>query len=171
MGTIIRIKDVKLEWAKLKEENRDMGKSDGSDVSNKLDLIQGQYVVDVMLTADQVEELKVAGVPHTGLQAQLFKQRNTGELFYKAKRGHFNPKFTDKGTGESGVVVGPPDVYKYDTDGETVVAWDWGVDGLIGNGTTADVKFDVWDKKITTLMGVLVTDLVPYEATVGSTGW
>ena len=47
-------------------------------------------------------------------------------------------------------------------DGE-VVPWDWEVDGLIGNGSKATVKFDVWDGKITTLEKVCVTEHLKYE--------
>lgn len=171
MGKTIYIKDVKLQWAKLMESNRDMGLSDGSDVSNKLDEIQGQYVVDVMLTDAQVQELKDAGIPHTGLQAQLFKQRKTGEKFYKAKRGHFNPKFKNEETGGMGVVVGPPNVFKVDEETGEVVPWVWETDGLLGNDTGGDVKFDVWDGKITTLEAVKVTDLVVYEQAANDGSW
>lgn len=166
----VKAEGVKLQWCKLQESDRDMGPSDGSDVGNKIDEIQGQYLIDIVLTEDQEKALVKAGVPNKGLQAQLFKQRDDGTRYYKAKRGHFNPKFKDNETGDMGVTVGPPKVWKLvDPDGpqvrDNMVAWDFEEDGLIGNGTVATVKFSVWDKKITTLEEVLITEHVPYEST------
>jgi hypothetical protein len=102
------------------------------------------------------------GIPNKGLQAQLFKTNKEGKQFYKATRPHFNPKFKNQDTGEQGVEMGPPVMLKM-VDGE-YLPWDWDSDGLIGNGTKATVKFDVWDGKITTLEKVCVTEHVAYEA-------
>jgi hypothetical protein len=148
-----------LNWAKLQERDRDMGKNDGSDVSNKLQEIQGQYVVDCVIDQAAKDKMIAEGIPSKGLQAQLFKEYPDGTMYYKAKRGHFNPKFRDP-DGTPGVVVGPPKVIKETEDG--YADWDWETDGLIGNGTKAEVKFDVWDGKITLLETVCITELVPY---------
>ena len=102
------------------------------------------------------------GIPNKGLQAQLFKTSKEGKAFYKATRPHFNPKFRNQETGEQGVVTGAPAVLKM-VDGE-YINWDWEADGLIGNGSKATVKFDVWDGKITTMEKVLVTEHLKYEA-------
>lgn len=184
MGKKIKIEDVTLEWAKLTEDNRDMGPQDDSDTGVKISSTRGQYVVDVMITPEQEKEMKDSGIPSKGLQAQLFKQRDTGEKFYKAKRPHYNPKF-DKRTPEqleeagedfpefldgngkriSDGFVGAPTVYKDEKDDQgKYIEWDFEEDGLIGNGTVATVKFDVWDGKITTLEAILITELVPYES-------
>ena len=148
-----------LNWAKLQERDRDMGKNDGSDVSNKLQEIQGQYVVDCVIDQAAKDKMIAEGIPSKGLQAQLFKEYPDGTMYYKAKRGHFNPKFSGP-DGTPGVVVGPPKVIKETEDG--YADWDWETDGLIGNGTKAEVKFDVWDGKITLLETVCITELVPY---------
>jgi hypothetical protein len=102
------------------------------------------------------------GIPNKGLQAQLFKTNKEGKQFYKATRPHFNPKFKNQDTGEQGVEMGPPVMLKM-VEGD-YLPWDWGEDGLIGNGTKATVKFDVWDGKITTLEKVCVTEHVAFEA-------
>jgi hypothetical protein len=153
--------DCVLEWAKLNENNRDMGKHDGSDVANKLDEIQGQYVVNCVIDQSTKSEMVAKGIPNKGMQAQLFKETNDGRMYYKAKRPHFNPKLTDQQTGQPGVVMGAPKIYKQ-VDG-SLVEWDWDEDGLIGNGTTATVKFDVWDGKIVTLEAIKILDHVKYE--------
>ena len=102
------------------------------------------------------------GIPNKGLQAQLFKTNKEGKDFYKATRPHFNPKFLNQETGEQGVVMGAPDMLKL-VDGE-YLPWSWDEDGLIGNGSKATVKFDVWDGKITTMEKVCVTEHLVYEA-------
>jgi hypothetical protein len=168
---IIKIEGVPLEWPKLLESNRDMGPEDGSETGDKITLKQGQYVVDVMLSDEKYQEMVDAGIPTKGLIGNNYKQRDTGEKYYKAKRGHFNPNFTDQETGERGVVVGPPDIFKFDESTGEVVPWDWAVDGMIGNGTIATVKFNVYNKKIVELVGILVTDLVPFESTANDGGW
>jgi hypothetical protein len=158
MGKKVFVKCT-LNWARLMESNRDMGPKDGSDVAEKIDSVQGFYTADCIIDEDTKEKMIKDGIPNKGLQAQLFKKNADGDMFYKAKRGHFNPKFRDE-NGNPGVVMGPPKVLKKTDNGYE--AWDWETDGLIGNGTEAEVKFDVWDGKITTLEAVCVTKLVQY---------
>ena len=38
----------------------------------------------------------------------------------------------------------------------------WDDLGLIGNGTQAIIKFDVWDGKIVTMEKIAITEHVPY---------
>ena len=154
--------ECELEWTKLREEDRDMGPRDGSDMANNFDAKQGIYVVNCVIDEDTKSKMVADGIPNKGLQAQLFKTSKEGKAFYKATRPHFNPKFRNQETGEQGVVTGAPAVLKM-VDGE-YVNWDWDADGLIGNGSKATVKFDVWDGKITTMEKVLVTDHLKYEA-------
>ena len=154
--------ECELEWTKLREEDRDMGPRDGSDMANNFDAKQGIYVVNCVIDEATKNKMVADGIPNKGLQAQLFKTSKEGKDFYKATRPHFNPKFVDKETGEQGVVMGAPAVLKM-VDGE-YINWDWEADGLIGNGSKATVKFDVWDGKITTMEKVLVTDHLKYEA-------
>ena len=154
--------ECELEWTKLREEDRDMGPRDGSDMANNFDAKQGVYVVNCVIDDATKNKMVADGIPNKGLQAQLFKTSKEGKAFYKATRPHFNPKFKNQETGEQGVVTGAPAVLKM-VDGE-YINWDWDADGLIGNGSKATVKFDVWDGKITTMEKVLVTDHLKYEA-------
>lgn len=143
-------------WAKLMESNRDKGENTTDpDVKRKLEEVQGQYLLDLYVSHDEV---KKAGVPDKGLIGQLYKTNQDGEEFYKCKRGHYNPKFKE---GER--VQGPPKVLKEAEDG-SFVDWDWQEDGLIGNGSKVKVKFDVWDNKIVTMEAVAVLEHVPFES-------
>lgn len=164
MGKKIYV-DCTLEWAKLREQDRDMGPKDGSDTANTIEAVQGNYLVNCVINNDIKAKMIKDGIPAKGLQSQLFKTDNEGKLFYKAKRPHFNPKLNNQETGEKGVVFGPPKVFK-EVDGE-LVEWAWEADGLIGNGSKATVKFDVWDGKITTLEAIKVTEHVKFEKTSG----
>ena len=156
--------ECELEWTKLREEDRDMGSNlmEGSDQRNNIEAKQGLYVVNCVIDDAAKNKMVADGIPNKGLQAQLFKTSKEGKDFYKATRPHFNPKFRNQETGEQGVVTGAPAVLKM-VDGE-YINWDWEADGLIGNGSKATVKFDVWDGKITTMEKVLVTDHLKYEA-------
>ena len=154
--------DCELEWTKLRPEDRDMGPNDGSDMAKNFDAKKGIYVVNCIIDEGTKFKMVADGIPNKGLQAQLFKTNKEGKQFYKATRPHFNPKFKNQDTGEQGVEMGPPIMLKM-VDGE-YLPWDWESDGLIGNGTKATVKFDVWDNKITTLEKVCVTEHVAYES-------
>jgi len=154
--------ECELEWAKLREEDRDMGPNDGSDMAINMEAKQGIYVVNLMLTDEVKNKMVADGIPNKGLQAQLFKTDKEGRMYYKATRPHFNPKFKNQDTGEQGVVIGAPTVLRK-TDND-YAPWDWVADGLIGNGSKAVVKFDVWDGKITTMEKIAVTEQVIYEA-------
>ena len=135
---------------------------EGSDQRNNIEAKQGLYGVNCVIDDAAKSKMIADGIPNKGLQAQLFKVSKEGKDFYKATRPHLNPKFYDKNTGKQGVVMGAPAVLKM-VDGE-YINWDWEADGLIGNGSKATVKFDVWDNKITTMEKVLVTDHLKYEA-------
>ena len=156
--------ECELEWTKLREEDRDMGTNlmEGSDQRNNIEAKQGLYIVNCVIDEDAKSKMIADGIPNKGLQAQLFKVSKEGKDFYKATRPHVNPKFFDKETGTQGVVMGAPAVLKW-VDGE-YINWDWDDDGLIGNGSKATVKFDVWDGKITTMEKVLITEHLIYEA-------
>ena len=153
--------DCTLEWAKLREEDRDMGPEDGSDMAKNFEDKQGVYVVNCYIDEGTRVKMIKDGIPDKGLQAQLFKTDKEGRVYYKATSPHFNPKFVDQETGEQGVIIGPPEVF--DGEGDALTPWDWKSKGLIGNGTKAIVKFSVWDGKITTLQAIKVTDHVVYE--------
>lgn len=151
-----------LQWAKLREEDRDLGKNlqDG-DQKRKIEADQGHYLVNCYITPLAKGQMIKDGIPNKGMQGMLFKTDVDGNEFYKAKRPHFNGKLYNQETGEPGVFMGPPKIVVEDAEGNNRV-WDWEVDGLLGNGTKAIVKFDVWDGKIITLEAVKVVEHVEY---------
>ena len=149
-----------LEWSKLRPEDRDMGPQDGSDMARKFDETQGQYVVNCVVNEEQKAKMIKDGIPNKGMMAQLFKTDKEGKEYYKAKRPHMNPKFVNKDTGGNGVVMGPPEILMQTDSGYEPYLWD--SLGLIGNGTKAIIKFDVWDNKIVTMEKIAITEHVPY---------
>ena len=149
-------------FAKVFEHNRDMGENlqDG-DQKNKIALEQGHYVLTVEITPETKKEMIAAGVPTTGLVGQLFKEDKEGNLSYKCKRPHFNPRI-NKGEGD---IMGAPHVMDATND-----PWDESV--LIGNGSKLKVRLDVWEGKIVTLHAVKVLELEEYTPdTTGLAGF
>ena len=137
-------------FAKVFEHNRDMGENlEDGDQKSKIVDEQGHYVLNVYITPETKKQIIADGVPSKGMVGQLFKEDNEGNIFYKAKRPHFNPRI------QGGKEMGPPVVM----DAESV-AWDDQV--LIGNGSKLKVRLDVWDSKIVTLHAVKVLELTEY---------
>lgn len=163
MGKTV-IVECEVEWAKLREEDRDMGPNDGSDMAINMQAKQGVYVANLILTEDTKNKMIADGVPNKGLQAQLFKTDKEGRMYYKATRPHFNPKFRNQETGEQGVTIGAPAMFK--KVGNSHVPWDWETDGLIGNGSEVIAKLHVWEGKITQLEKVSVVNHVVFESKV-----
>ena len=151
------------QYARVFEGDQDLGKNlpDGSDQRVKLESIQGQYVMNLYVTKDAKKKAIADGIPTKGMVGQLWKEDQEGEIFYKCTRKHFNPKFTDKVTGEQGVVMGPPQVVKDTPEG--VKPWDKAEDGFIGNGSGVIVKFNVWEDKISEMLAIKVVNHVKYE--------
>lgn len=169
---------AKARWAKLRPENRDMGENlqEGSDTRLKIEAEQGHYLLNAYIDRNTKKEMIELGVPNKGMVGQLFKEDDNGDLWYKCKRPHFNPRLDNRETGGKGVVYGPPVIYKptHGTvslvnnkpvleQGATLVKWDWEEDGLIGNDSDIIVKLDVWENKIVTFEGVLVVNQVKFE--------
>ena len=137
-------------FAKVFEHNRDMGENlEDGDQKSKIVDEQGHYVLNVYISPETKKQMIADGVPNKGMVGQLFKEDNEGNIFYKAKRPHFNPRI------QGGKEMGPPVVM----DAESV-AWDDQV--LIGNGSKLKVRLDVWDSKIVTLHAVKVLELTEY---------
>ena len=136
-------------FAKVFEHNRDMGQNlqDG-DQKDKILAEQGHYEMNVMITPETKKQMIAAGVPNKGMVGQLFKEDDEGNLYYKCKRPHFNPRI-NKGEGE---IMGAPVVLDVDSE-------DWNPDVLIGNGSEVKVRLDVWEGKIVTLVAVRVLNL------------
>ncbi|CAB4139071.1 hypothetical protein UFOVP346_18 [uncultured Caudovirales phage] len=171
--TKVVILDAILHYAKVFEENRDMGndKVDHSDTD-------GIYSVDLELTLEQVDQLKALGVPAVALGYQTFKKREEGDTYtYKVKRQHLSKNLKDDSGNRQ--MMGAPLVFDYNA---ALKAWDdnsragrfdefivpWKMsDGLIGNGTRAKVKLSVYKGRATivTLERIGFTELVQYTGT------
>jgi len=156
-----------LEWAKLKESNRDI-KSTDKRVQMALDKTQGKYSLDMIVTDEVRQQMVADGIPEVVLGNQMFKDIGEGMWRYKAKREHFNPNFTDKCTGEKGVVLGAPPVYDYHASkdaGERIP-----LEGLIGNGSKGIVALEVSELQngsmVVRISFVAVKELVEYEGDV-----
>jgi hypothetical protein len=151
-----------VKFAKVFESNRDMGENlqDG-DLKNKIVAEQGHYVLTVDITPETKAKMIADGVPTKGLVGQLFKQDDQGNLSYKCKRPHFNPRL-NKGEGE---VMGAPVVMDAASD-----LWDESV--VIGKDSKLKIRLDVWDDKIVTLQAVRVLELQEYTPdTTGLAGF
>jgi len=154
-----------VSYAKVFEQNRDMGTNlpEGSDARNKIEAEQGHYVANVFITKETKKAMIAAGVPNKGMVGQLFKEDDDGNLFYKCKRPHFNPRLK---VAEGGMVMGAPKVVYTNDEGENAV-WDFETDGFIGNESLVKVRLDVWEGKIVTLHAIKVLELVEFEGSEG----
>jgi hypothetical protein len=122
---------------------------------------QGHYVLTVDITPETKAKMIADGVPDKGMVGQLFKQDDQGNLSYKCKRPHFNPRL-NKGEGE---VMGAPVVMDAASD-----LWDESV--VIGKDSKLKIRLDVWDDKIVTLQAVRVLELQEYTPdTTGLAGF
>jgi len=153
-----------VQFAKVFEGQQDLGANlpEGSDQRNKLESIQGQFVMNLFMDKDTKKKAVADGIPTKGMTGQLWKEDDEGNIYYKCTRKHFNPKFTDRDTGEQGVIMGPPKVLMQEEDGG-VRAWDKTTDGAIGNGSTVVVKFNVWQDKICEMEAIKVVEHVKWE--------
>jgi hypothetical protein len=151
-----------VKFAKVFESDRDMAENlqDG-DQKNKIVAEQGHYVLTVNITPETKAKMIADGVPDKGMVGQLFKQDDQGNLSYKCKRPHFNPRL-NKGEGE---VMGAPVVMDAASD-----LWDESV--VIGKDSKLKIRLDVWDDKIVTLQAVRVLELQEYTPdTTGLAGF
>jgi len=111
-----------IEWAKIFEGNREMNGYEGA-----YEDCEGAYTVTQILTKDEYAKLQKAGSQKKPIQKRIME----GELAVKFERKHLvKTKSGDvlEKAGGAPKVVGP--------DGKL---WDVEVDGLIGNGSTAEV--------------------------------
>ena len=166
---IIKIENLPIMWAKMTEDERDMGPQDGSDVAMKIEAKKGQYTVNLMLTPEKKAEMITAGIPSKGLVGQNYKTDKSGKDYYYAKAPHFNPLFKDTATGAQGVLVGPPKIWQT-VDGE-VVPWVISEHGNLGNGTVVTAKFSVYKQSIVQLVGLMIEGHVAYEASGDDGEW
>jgi hypothetical protein len=150
------------QFTRLTEVGRDMGVNltEGSDQRNKIEACQGMYLLNLHVTKAEKAKAIAAGVPNKGLTGQLWKTDKDGGDYYKCTRKHFNPKFTDRETGEQGVVMGPPNVFKDTPEGNK--EWDWVEDGLIGDGSSVKVRLSIYKETIVEMTAVKVLEHVVY---------
>lgn len=149
-------------YARIFEGQEDVGANleVGSDQRNKIEAVKGQFIMNLMMSKEDKKKAIADGIPDKGMVGQYWKEDQDGNIFYKCVRKNFNPKFTDKETGEPGVLMGPPMVVKMVDD--AVVPWDHEDDGSIGDGSAVVVKMNVWDGKISELLAVKVVEHVEY---------
>lgn len=162
MGKKVYVEGIAM-YARTTEEGRDMGKNlpEDSDQRRKIEECDGIYVLDLYVTEEAKKQAVADGLTTKGMTGQLWKENADGEPYYKCKRKHKNPKFTDRDTGEQGVVMGPPKVVLQTEDGN--VEWDYDEMGIIGNNSRVIVKFDAWQDKIIEMEAIKVLEHVPYE--------
>lgn len=154
--------EAELEWARLREDNRDMGPGDDSDVGRKITEQDGQYTLDMIVTDDVKAQMLKDGIPEAPLGHNQFKPTDDGRWRYKAKRPHLAVKMLDDDGNPT--VMGPPVVLDYKASKEANAAVE--IEENVGNGSKAIVKLAIWKGRgtIVTLDKVGVTDLVEYEA-------
>ena len=142
-----------IEWAKIFEDNREMSGYEGA-----YEECEGAYTLVQVLSKEEFEKLKKAGTMKKPIQKRLMD----GEIALKFERKHLVKTKDGKEVTQAGgapKVVGP--------NGKT---WDLDEDGLIGNGTVAEVTnlistFKGQDGKMvarTSLTKVKIIEHIPY---------
>lgn len=155
----------KVRYAKVTEADRDMGNNDGSDMDLKIKSQEGIYNAILVLDDDTAEYLKEQGIPAKGLSAQLWKTTPEGDITYKVKRPHVNPKIIDEDTGKP-LYYGPPKVLLDTEDGN--IPYNQAEHGFIANDNEVKVRLDLNPKwGIVTLE---VMKFLDFEAYLSSSG-
>lgn len=142
-----------IEWARITEDTRDM-----SGYDDEYAACEGAYTLNQRLTKEEFDKLKQAGSQKKPMQKRLLE----GDIVVKFIRKH---KVTNKEGAEVKKAGGAPVVRNADGD-----IWDTERDGLIGNGSIAEVTnlistFKGQDCKIysrTSLKAVKIIELVEY---------
>ena len=149
-------------YAKGFEHKRDMGENlEEGDQKSKIESEQGHYTITVKITPETKKDMIAAGVPNKGMVGQLFKEDNEGNLSYKCKRPHFNPRI-NRGEGK---IMGAPVVMDSENN-------EWDDQVLIGDDSKVKVRLDVWEGKIVTLHAIKVLELEEFVAdTTGLSGF
>lgn len=151
----VDLEDVVINWAKVFEETRDMtGYKKNARSKGSFEDCNGAYTVQVELTEEAVQQLEEAG---SAKEYRDGKGNIKDEAKFVKKHEVYN---------KDGEVIpflsGPPEVARADG-----TPWDIHEDGLIGNGTTAVVRIEVYDmgdgETSTKLAGIQVVDLVEYD--------
>jgi hypothetical protein len=164
--------DAQLRYAKVFYDNRDMGRP-GTEVDYSD--TDGQYQVEVLVTADQKAAMIEQGIPEISMGYNQFKKEGDDLWAYRLKRPQKSKSL--KENDGSAVVFGPPVVFDYNLAlaamkdkggklGDHIVPWDMHSDGLIGNGSKAYVTYTVYKngkKRIIKLEKIGIYEHVKYE--------
>lgn len=142
-----------IEWAKIFENNREMEGYEGA-----YQECEGAYTIVQVLSKEEFEKLKKAGTQKKPIQKRLMD----GEIAVKFERKHLVKNKEGVEVPQAG---GAPKVV-----GPNGKPWDLEEDGLIGNGTIAEVTnlintFKGQDGKMisrTSLTKVKIIEHVPY---------
>lgn len=142
-----------VEWAKIFEENREMEGFEGAYHD-----CEGAYTLVQVLSKEEFEKLKKAGTQKKPIQKRLME----GEIAIKFERKHLVKNSAGKEITQAG---GAPKVLR--ADGKR---WNIETDGVIGNGSVAEVTnlistFKGQDGKMisrTSLTKVKILEHVPY---------
>lgn len=142
-----------IEWAKIFEDNREMSGYEGA-----YEECEGAYTLVQILSKEEFEKLKKAGTQKKPIQKRLMD----GEIAIKFERKHLVKTKEGKEVPQAG---GAPKVV-----GPNGKAWNLDEDGLIGNGTVAEVTnlistFKGQDGKMvsrTSLTKVKIIEHIPY---------
>lgn len=160
--------DMVLEYAKVFEENRDMG-GDQNNAAKKALSFDGQYVVNAYFTnEDQISTLLSEGMNEENLGHPRVKQGNDFGIgkYMKLSRYHDHKKSFRNKKGEEVEVDfgGAPKVVNLTNGAENKAWWSFEEDGTLGNGTKAKVQFEVFSEGAgIRLLAIGVTDHVAWE--------
>lgn len=144
---------------------------EGSDIRRKIEETRGIYTSDILLpysTKDDAEDfLRSEGVPMDGMMGNLLKRDpETKDIYYRVKRPNWSANMVDKETGEKGYFWGPPKVV--DGTDESVKPFpEWDSEVLIGNGSDAVWRINVWEGHTSTKVrwdGLAIKNLVEFVA-------
>jgi len=163
--------DMVLEYAKVFEQNADMGSPDGPRAAQAIHQAGGQYIVNGYFTdEEQITKLEKEGLDLHPMNSNRILEGNADlgiGKYMKIKRKVSDVKtFSDKKTGEPVSVDygGAPKVVNLTEGRENKRMWDFEGDGPLGNGTKAKVQFEVYANGAgVRLANVGVMEHVAYE--------
>lgn len=138
-----------LEYAQLFPENMDKG-NDTNDAGRKAASMGGKYKVNAYLTSqEQYDKLIADGMKASNLGHARFKDGNSaygiGKFINLHRYQEDVKKFTNKNKEKIEIEAGgAPKVWDLRNGADNKTPWDFGVDGAIGNGSEAIVKFSTY---------------------------
>jgi hypothetical protein len=164
--------DMVLEYAKVFEQNADMGSPDGPRAAQAIYQNGGQFIVNAYFTdQSQIDLLEKEGLDLHPMNSNRILQGNADYgigQYMKVKRKVSDVKtFTDSKTGAPVEVDygGAPKVVNLTDGRDNKRMWSFDDDGPLGNGTKAKVQFEVYAKGAgVRLLNIGVTEHVSYES-------